>query len=224
MYRQQCSRDLDSSGSSSSSSGASRSGGLLVGVASLKTSSSSSSRVDISRQLSGTGSSSSSISSISSSGSGSSNGGARSVYVSGFRIVEEADKSRHAEYRCVLVSSQYERWHRFSEIKRVACSPRLVESMPMASREAWDAVRACKAPKGRALDRAHLGRKCLAIENFLSSLLEDMELSALQVGSLLRQPAPRSPGACKVGRKKQWVPGAPSHISRGRSGLRISMR
>ncbi|CAN0385129.1 unnamed protein product [Ectocarpus sp. 12 AP-2014] len=162
-----------------------------------------------------------------SSSSSSSNRGTRSVYLSGFRIVQEADKCRHCEYRVVLVNAHYERWTRFSTIKRFASELLLSGSMTEGSQAAWDAVRRCKSPRGKALDTAHLGRKCLAIENFLTSLLEDVELDPTYVAELLTVPTPRSRVVASTGRickQQHWVPGTPSHISRGRSGLRISTR
>ncbi|CAM9761395.1 unnamed protein product [Ectocarpus sp. 6 AP-2014] len=185
-----------------------RGSGLLVGVASLTDG-------IASREAS------------SSSSSSSSNRGTRSVYLSGFRIVQEVDKCRHCEYRVVLVNAHYERWTRFSTIKRFASELLLSGSMTEGSQAAWDAVRRCKSPRGKALDTAHLGRKCLAIENFLTSLLEDVELDPMYVAELLTVPTPRSRVVASTGRickQQHWVPGMPSHISRGRAGLRISTR
>lgn len=92
------------------------------------------------------------------------------VYLSGFRIVQDAMLTRHAEYRVVLTSYRYERWHRFSELKGL-CHLQMSEE----TRNAWEAVRSCKAGPGRStLDPQHLSRKCLAIERFLRLLLEDL--------------------------------------------------
>ncbi|CAM9382836.1 unnamed protein product [Pylaiella littoralis] len=200
-----------------------KSGGLLLGEASLSRSPRAQSIIS--------GSTEGGSSHSSSSSSFSSNDGTRSVYLSGFRIVQEADKSRHAEYAVVL-SGRHRRWTRFSQIKAVfkhLSGP----SMPDTSRKAWNVVRSCKSPRGRALDTAHLGRKCLAIEVFLGSLLENMSPAYLE--ELLLRATPRSSLAAssssssprrKVGssRNQPWVPGAPLHISRGRAGLRIATR
>lgn len=134
-------------------------------------------------------------------------GGARgAAYLSGFRIVRDASSAtRHAEYRVVLVNARYERWHRFSEIKALAGLLAISgDSMPDASREAWNIVRACKAPKRRVLDPSHLSRKCLAIEMFLSSLLET--LCAFELAGLLTQVLPGSTRAAPL--TKSWAPSA----------------
>ena len=58
-------------------------------------------------------------------------------------------------------------------------------------------------------------------------LLEDVELDPMYVAELLTVPSPRSRVVATTGRSRKqqhWVPGTPSHISRGRSGLRISTR
>lgn len=207
-----------------------RSGGLLLGEASLETNTKKSRSPRAESIISGSTEGGSSHSSSSSSFS--SNDGTRSVYLSGFRIVQEADKSRHAEYAVVL-SGRHRRWTRFSQIKAVfkhLSGP----SMPDTSRKAWNVVRSCKSPRGRALDTAHLGRKCLAIEVFLGSLLENNSPAYLEELLLMATPrsslAPSSSSSSsprrKVGssRNQPWVPGAPLHISRGRAGLRIATR
>lgn len=134
-------------------------------------------------------------------------GGRGAAYLSGFRIVRDASSAtRHAEYRVVLVNARYERWHRFSEIKALAGLLAISgDSMPDASREAWNIVRACKAPKRHVLDPSHLSRKCLAIEMFLSSLLE--KLCAFELAGLLNQvPAAQARAAPLT--KKSWTPSA----------------
>lgn len=97
------------------------------------------------------------------------------VYLSGFRIVQDAILTRHCEYRLVLACShRYERWFRFSQLKSLAHLP-----MTEATRQAWEAVRACKPPPGgRALCPKHLSRKCLAIERFLCLLFEDLPVES----------------------------------------------
>lgn len=134
-------------------------------------------------------------------------GSGQSVYVSGFRIVQDADKKSHCEYGVALDGTL--RWVRFSQVKAVFNALPL----PETSRAAWEAVRECKSPKGLRLETSYLARKCMAIENFLCSLLDEMELHPLHLGELLqRVPASRA------------QPRRTQRISRGRSGLRISMR
>lgn len=164
-----------------------RSGGLLVGVASL--------RHDAATRPLRAG--------VSDARCGEDTGARGAAYLSGFRIVRDASSAtRHAEYRVVLVNARYERWHRFSEIKALAGLLAMSgDSMPDASREAWNIVRACKAPKRRVLDPSHLSRKCLAIEMFLSSLLE--KLCAFELAGLLMQ----VPGSTRAApRTKSWAP------------------
>lgn len=152
------------------------------------------------------------------------NAGARgSVYLSGYRIVQDALGTRHAEYRVVLVNARYERWHRFSEVKALA--RRLLKvpgtSITEASVEAWDCVRACKAPERRALDHGHLNRRCRAIEMYLDSLLENM--SAAPLSELLAHVSTRR---CAGPRTNNWGSGAsppPTHAARV-SGIRMRMR
>lgn len=178
-----------------------RSSGLLVGLATLNKAANASS----------------------SSNNDKPNGGRGAVYLSGFRIVQDAMETRHAEYRIVLVEAQYEQWHRFSELKALTRLPALSrDSAYEASRDAWDGVRECKAPKGRgALDPGHLSRKCLAIERFLIALLD--ELPAARLAELLSQvPKPRRVAP----RRKTWRPvayPAPTHASRV-PGLKLRMR
>lgn len=93
------------------------------------------------------------------------------VYVSGFRVVQEVNL-RHAEYR-VVISGWFENWIRYSEVKAIAAHHALLSSPKVAA--AWDAVRACKAPRGRALDPENLSRKCVAIEAFLRILLDELK-------------------------------------------------
>lgn len=134
------------------------------------------------------------------SGATSPNGGS-TAYLSGFRIVLDEMETRHAEYR-VLLEAQYERWHRFSEIKRLT---RLLPSLPTGpvsdgAHEAWRNVRSCKAPQGRALDARHLSRKCHAIEGFISALVA--EFPAFILAELLSQ-VPMSPRISRVWSKRR---------------------
>lgn len=128
------------------------------------------------------------------------------VYVSGFRIVQSSDRKSHAEYGVALDGM---RWVRFSQVKAVYNALPLTE----ISRVAWEVVRQCKSPKGLRLETSYLARKCFAIERFLCTLLDEMELTPSFLGELLQQvPASRA------------KPRRTQRISRGRSGLRISMR
>jgi len=133
-------------------------------------------------------------------------GGLQSVYLSGFRIVLEEDKSRHCEYGVVLDGL---RWVRFSQVKSLSTA------LPMSedSKEAWEVVRQCKSPKGLRLETSYLARKCMAIEKFLCTLLETTSCSRADLGELLKVPTSRASRTRKTQR-----------ISRGRSGLRITMR
>ena len=135
-----------------------------------------------------------------------SSGGAQSVYLSGFRIVLEEDKSRHCEYGVVLDARL--RWVRFSQVKAVSAALPMSE----ASKAAWEVVRQCKSPKGCRLETSYLARKCMAIEKFLCTLLETT-CSPAHLGELLKVPTSRASRTRKTQR-----------ISRGRSGLRITMR
>lgn len=131
----------------------------------------------------------------------------QSVYVSGFRIVQDSDKKSHCEYGVALDGTL--RWVRFSQVKVVFNALPL----PETSRAAWEVVRQCKSPKGLRLETSYLARKCMAIEKFLSTLLDEMDISCAYLGELLQQvPASRA------------RPRRTQRISRGRSGLRISMR
>lgn len=177
-----------------------RSSGLLVGLATLNK-----------------------ATNASSSNNGRTNGGRGAVYLSGFRIVQDAMGTRHAEYRIVLVEARYEQWHRFSELKALARLPALSRDAAYeASRDAWDRVRECKAPKGRgALDPGHLSRKCLAIERFLTALLDELPTTRLaELLSHVRTPRRAFP------RTKSWRPVAylaPTHAARV-VGLKMQMR
>lgn len=124
------------------------------------------------------------------------------VYLSGFRIVQDAMLTRHAEYRVVLTSYRYERWHRFSELKALAYLP-----MAEETRNSWDFVRACKAPPGGStLDPKLLSRKCLAIERFLRLLLEDLPVNILKNALPHVHTTPRS--ARQLRRNSSRKPGA----------------
>lgn len=131
----------------------------------------------------------------------------QSVYVSGFRIVQDSDKKSHCEYGVALDGAL--RWVRFSQVKAVFNALQL----PETSRAAWEVVRQCKSPKGLRLETAYLARKCMAIENFLCTLLDEMELIPSYLGQLLQQ--------VQASRAR---PRRTQRISRGRSGLRISMQ
>lgn len=154
-------------------------------------------------------------------------GGCGAVYLSGFKIVEDIAGKRHAEYKIVLLEAHYERWHRFSQLRALSRMPALagdpLRETTSSRQQAWESVRACKAPEGRTLDRVHLSRKCLAIERFLSSLLEEMSTSFL--AELLRQvgsAAPQSPH-----RAKKWAPIAytePRYILPRGTGRKMRMR
>lgn len=92
------------------------------------------------------------------------------LYLSGFRIVQDATLTRHAEYRLVVAGHGH--WYRFSELKALAYHP-----MSEATRQAWVAVRACKPPPGgRTLCSKYLSHKCMALEKFLCLLLKDLPL------------------------------------------------
>lgn len=159
-------------------------------------------------------------------GRGGRGGRGGAVYLSGFRIVQDALATRHAEYRIVIVDGRYERWHRFSELKALARLPALSgDCIPEASREAWESVRACKAPKGRTLDPRHLSRKCLAIERFLRSLLE--EVPAERLAALLTQvPTPRRvpPRTKNWGAPSVAYLAAPTTLAARATGLKMRMR
>ena len=130
----------------------------------------------------------------------------QSVYVSGFRIVQDSDKKSHCEYGVAFQGTL--RWVRFSQVKA------LFNALPLpeTSREAWEVVRQCKPPKGLRLETSYLARKCMAIETFLCTVLDEMDISCAYLGELLHQvPASRA------------RPRRTQRISRGRSGLRISM-
>lgn len=142
------------------------------------------------------------------------------VYLSGFRIVQDSMLTRHAEYRVVIVSQRYERWHRFSELKALARTPSLSGgAVAAATRDSWDAVRACKAPRGRStLDPKHLSRKCLAIEKFLRLLLE--ELPAKNLAQLLSYAM-----AARTPRHRSTVPSGAEDMHKTRlQGMQRSRR
>lgn len=136
------------------------------------------------------------------------------VYLSGFRIVQDAIGTRHCEYRVVIPGVCYERWHRFSEVKALVRSLQSRGNFPDSSKDAWDGVRACKAPKGSALDRGHLSRKCSAIERFLSSLLEEMSVEKLAEGLL--QEAASTQRHAQAPRTNSRGPNRPMHLARAR--------
>eukprot|EP00903_Cladosiphon_okamuranus_P005621 g5590.t1 len=131
----------------------------------------------------------------------------QSVYVSGFRIVQDSDKKSHCEYGVALDGPL--RWVRFSQVKAVFNAM----ALPETSRAAWEVVRQCKPPKGLRLETSYLARKCMAIESFLCTMVDEMGISCADLGELLHQvPVSRA----RPRRSTQ-------RISRGRSGLRISL-
>lgn len=151
--------------------------------------------------------------------------GGRAAYLSGFRIVQDAMQTRHAEYRIVLLDARYERWHRFSEVKTLT---KLLRHLPPGSaadgaREAWQAVRACKAPQGHALDVERLSRKCVAIERFISLLLEAVPADVVKNLLLQVSASPRVGGAWGVRRGHEAYL-TPGHHSARTSAPRQRMR
>lgn len=153
------------------------------------------------------------------------------VYISGFRIVQDAVETRHCEYRVVIVHHR-ERYMRFSELKALAEHPSLRPSSPTqalpnrqvicGSREAWDHVRACKAPKGRALDPLHLSRKCLVIERFLACLLREVPVG--QLAHLIQHMPTKRRGAAPRTRNRSSIAYLAPSASARMTGLKMRMR